>query len=257
LAAGVTCHRAHQGIPFGYSIGYLSLSFADDSQLVIDAPVRWFATLRREYQQVLLDDLASGDPSRRIVFYHVFPPHNPFIFDRDGRPSTFGNFYFVTLKRFDQTYAQYLNSVRVADRRLGVLVEGLKARGLYERSILIVTSDHGMRPHFARDARSKFEELAPWVTRVPLFIRAPGVQPGKLDQDYQHVDLTPTLLDLLDVELGTPSEGVSAFSDIRPRREKIFYFDPPTQRNAMTYDRAAAQWRWLLPHNPDDSPARS
>ncbi|MCI0445541.1 hypothetical protein L0152_20295, partial [bacterium] len=63
------------------------------------------------------------------------------------------------------------------------------------------------------------------VARIPLMIRMPGTKPSIYKEDFQLIDLLPTILDVL----GLPYEkakldGVSCFSSERPARDKIVSF---------------------------------
>jgi arylsulfatase A-like enzyme len=57
---------------------------------------------------------------------------------------------------------------------------------------------------------------------VPLVIRAPGLSSRASDVDYQHLDFGPTLTDVLGLPPPNDAEGVSAFSEERPQRDKVF-----------------------------------
>ncbi len=60
--------------------------------------------------------------------------------------------------------------------------------------------------------------------RVPLIIHAPSVDEHGvvLDVEYQHIDFGPTLADVLGLPMPTAGDGVSAFSEERPDRDKTF-----------------------------------
>lgn len=98
---------------------------------------------------------------------------------------------------------RYDNGVRYADQGLGALLRGLEQRGLLERTVLCVTSDHGEtlteRPGcwFTHDPYLYEETL-----RVPLLFRFPkkrfaGVRSRVLARG---IDVLPTLVDAAGVE---------------------------------------------------------
>ena len=77
------------------------------------------------------------------------------------------------------------------------MIEKLQAEGLWEDAVLVVTADHGARREFpTKDESIEVEAMTP---NVPLFIKAPGIGPQTPHLAYQHVDLAPTLLDILDL----------------------------------------------------------
>lgn len=96
----------------------------------------------------------------------------------------------------------YLAGLAEVDRQLGRLLDFLDARGLAERTTLIVTADHGEAfgehgKYF--HATTVYDELL----RVPLIVRVPGVPPGRRDEPVTLVDLAPTILD----GFGFPTPG--------------------------------------------------
>ncbi|HEX6273199.1 MAG TPA: sulfatase [Polyangiaceae bacterium] len=123
-------------------------------------------------------DAAKGEPA--FLFMHWLDPHAPY--DSQGTEGS---------KR-----DAYLREVEACDTRFGELRRALEQRGLWERVILILASDHGeaFGDHgIATHGNGLYESLL----RVPLFIRVPGVAPRKSDVPVSLIDLGPTLLDLL------------------------------------------------------------
>jgi arylsulfatase A-like enzyme len=88
----------------------------------------------------------------------------------------------------------YQGDATTADALLGDLMDMLRDKGLYEDTVIIVTSDHGenLGDHGLMDHHfGVFETLI----KVPLVIRAPGRMPGGLREDpVMLVDLFPTIL---------------------------------------------------------------
>jgi arylsulfatase A-like enzyme len=88
------------------------------------------------------------------------------------------------------------------DAQLGRLVEGLKARGEWERTLLIVMADHGDWPGLGLfdvwDPEARVPFLNPYITRVPLVMVWPGKIPQgrRIPQAVSLVDLLPTVLEL-------------------------------------------------------------
>jgi arylsulfatase A-like enzyme len=102
----------------------------------------------------------------------------------------------------DVCEALYTGGVRSADRWLGRLIDTLRRLHLYDRTILVVTSDHGeeFADHrrdrwYGQHGHSMYEELI----RVPLLIKLPGGYAGgtRVRTVVEAVDVMPTVLDLL------------------------------------------------------------
>jgi arylsulfatase A-like enzyme len=86
----------------------------------------------------------------------------------------------------------YDGAVAAADRSVGELIGALRARGLLERTVVVLLSDHG--EEFGEHGgllhgRTVYEE----VLRVPLLLRAPGVAPGVVEAPVDLCDVAPTL----------------------------------------------------------------
>jgi len=91
----------------------------------------------------------------------------------------------------------YRDKVRLFDGRLGGVLAALRERGLFESTIVVVTSDHG-----DMDAAHRLVFKGPFmydeVVRVPLVVRVPKAFGGKTGRSSSLVvlcDLAPTLLD--------------------------------------------------------------
>lgn len=96
-----------------------------------------------------------------------------------------------------QLASLYEAEIATNDRSFGVLLEGLKSRGLYDGSWVAVVADHGEEfyehQHF-RHGRALYAESL----HVPLILKAPGMKEGRrVREPVQHIDFLPTLLDAL------------------------------------------------------------
>lgn len=103
----------------------------------------------------------------------------------------------------------YHLEVRSVDRRLGMLLELLRHRGIAEDTLVVVTSDHGEgfgeHGHF-QHGNTLFEELL----RVPLVLAGPGVPEGlRVAVRVSQIDLMPTLRELLGVDCCQGAQGRS------------------------------------------------
>ncbi len=89
----------------------------------------------------------------------------------------------------------YREKVRVYDEQVGRVIGRLRETGLLNRSVVIVSADHGdMDTHHKLIFKGPF--LYDQMVRVPLLVRAPGGLARRV-RNYQavNVDITPTLLD--------------------------------------------------------------
>ncbi len=114
----------------------------------------------------------------------------------------------------------YLNVLHETDRQIGRMFEALRARGLADDTLVVVTGDHGEAfadPHQQRGhAWSVFEE----EVHVPLMFCNPRLFPeGKRAQTIGgHVDVNPTITDLLGIEANPEWQGHSLFDPVKSNR---------------------------------------
>ncbi len=105
--------------------------------------------------------------------------------------------------------AHYYQSIARIDQGIARLVEILKEAGLYDKTLIVFTADHGMA--FPGGKTTVFEG----GLRVPFVVRNPyekkrGV---KSEAMISHIDITPSLLDFaggLDKEQNRPKKWVDA-----------------------------------------------
>ncbi len=113
--------------------------------------------------------------------------------------------------------SQHRNALRYADDALGALLDGLAARGVLDDTLVVVTGDHGEafgeHPGNYGHTFQLFDENV----HVPLVIALPGCNTARrLSRVASHVDLAPTVLDLLDIAAPNGWEGASLL-DPTPR----------------------------------------
>ena len=120
---------------------------------------------------------------------------------------------------------QYLNALHYADESLGALVDGLRARRLYNHTIFVVFGDHGeafeQHPGNAGHTFFVYDENI----HVPLLIAVPGVTDQQLRSPgvASLIDVAPTVLDALGLPLSPQHQGSSL---LRPgRRMALFLTD--------------------------------
>jgi arylsulfatase A-like enzyme len=169
-----------------------------------------------------------------FVFAHFFDPHYDYVppvefdrFDPDYQGTLDGHDFMrnpalsepdlsgpglrkrvVDDRGLDHMRALYAGEMAWTDSEVGRLLARLDELGLRERTLVVVTADHGdefFEHGGLGHRRTLFEE----VTRVPLILRLPGTLPAgkRVDALASTLDLAPTMLDL--VGLDTPPEVVS------------------------------------------------
>ncbi|MFT5052838.1 MAG: N-sulfoglucosamine sulfohydrolase [Chlamydiales bacterium] len=137
----------------------------------------------------------------------------PTRYDIQNRPSRVFSADEITMPKFlpDTQLARkevtaYYNSVRRGDDSFGYVMQALKDTGVYENTLIIFFSDHGMPFPFAKTS------LYYHSTHTPLMVHWPGVTEGGAT-DGEHligtVDILPTLLEALGIENPAGLDGRS------------------------------------------------
>jgi arylsulfatase A-like enzyme len=109
--------------------------------------------------------------------------------------------------------AHYDAALRNTDALIGNLMVQMRQAGLLERTIVVVTADHGegFGEHGYFTHGPKLDDAA---VRVPLVIRLPAGFPGAkrgqvVDDLVRVVDVAPTVLDVLGIESPQPLDGAT------------------------------------------------
>ncbi len=136
-----------------------------------------------------------------VLLRGVYHDGSPYLSEEDRSPEELS-----TLRR--RAEVMYDAALSIADAFVADLVAALEESGRLERTILLITSDHGEelfdRGRFGH-GKTVYEELV----RVPLLIRVPGGARRRIAEVVSHVDLAPTVRSLLglDRDGAPPSDG--------------------------------------------------
>jgi arylsulfatase A-like enzyme len=120
--------------------------------------------------------------------------------------------------------ANYYGLVSQVDRSVGAILGELERLGLADDTIVVYTSDHGdmMGAHRLLAKTVMYEEAVrvPWLMRVPMLGRKQRVLRGR----YSHIDLAPTLLELLGAKSPTlPGRSLMpVLRQARPTARDVF-----------------------------------
>ncbi|MFG3602978.1 sulfatase-like hydrolase/transferase [Micromonospora chersina] len=183
--------------------------------------------------------LAGLRPAARptLHFLHLLMPHSPWAYLPSGAhyaaPEDLPNdgAGWVDLAR-----ARHLAQLGYTDRLIGETLRTLRATGLYDKALVLVTADHGVS--FRQDWQGRgldaINHAADQVAWVPMFVKEPGQRVGRVDdRNWMHVDLLPTIADETHVRIPWRMDGRSARQAPRERADKRFY-DRPGQPLTIT-----------------------
>ena len=129
----------------------------------------------------------------------------------------------IELQRFNSLYD---GEIAFTDYQIGKLLNLIKELRLDEKTIVIITSDHGEEfgDHgtWGKHAHTLYEELL----KVPLIIKIPGFMPSINAHQLSMIDIAPTILDLLGLQKPNQYKGISV-RDIKDNRPIYFELSDP------------------------------
>jgi len=193
----------------------------------------------------VLANLQSGRPARfrawmdridrgrrpALNFKHTLMPHVPWQYLPSGRAYRrkagdlvpgLSNQSYEDQGQLDVLLQRHFLQTGFADYELQQLWKRLKAKGLWDESLIVVAADHGVAFPHARQRRRLNRETAREIAPIPLFVKAPGQTKGKVDDAWvETIDILPTIFDVLNLDPRVKMDGRSAFSDEVQNRDEL------------------------------------
>lgn len=201
----------------------------DDAVAVTEGREGWYSP--EPLLRLLERWLQEQKGARFLCYVHFIPPHIPYVPPHDMRrlfrhkqPPGYqkekyrpGEWAFPLGREpayrplpLPQWINQYDANLRYGDWAVGEVERLLREGGIYEKTLLIVTADHGeaFGEHgFVFHDGSPYDEVA----HIPLLVRFPhGDRIGRVNALTQSIDVLPTLCDLFRIK--QPKKGVQGKS---------------------------------------------
>ena len=197
-----------------------------------------FDRLERRAEDVIAPALEWLEASSRQPFFlwvHLFDPHDPYT-----PPPPFSEEFR------DRPYD---GEIAYVDASLAKLFEKLKGLGLYDRSLIVLMSDHGEslgehqemhHGYFIYDATLK----------VPLILKFPGsrFRGARLTNNVRCVDVAPTILQQLSIPSPPSFQGESLLAMVAGKRAGV---DLPVYSESY-YPKIHFNWSPLFGYQPGD-----
>jgi len=161
-----------------------------------------------------------------FLWVDFFDPHEPwdppeymvrrYDGDYDGPPMihpNYGNSDAYTAEELRNLRAHYCAEAELVDRWIGRVLQKIDDLQLWDNSVVVFTTDHGMSiGEHSRTGKSNLTPadgrhwpLYPEIAHLPLMIAAPDLEGGReIDAIVQPPDILPTLLDLVGAEVEPP-----------------------------------------------------
>jgi len=183
------------------NVAYNSLgfdTFVSNHDYVLDEYVGWGLGDASFFRQSL-DRIDTTKPF--YGFFITLSSHFPFKYEY------FETYDFDVGKYEGQFLGYYLKAVHYADYALGRFIEELKARGLYEDTLLVIYGDHMAVPKDYSEQLMDFLGMEyndyNWakLQKVPCIIHYPGLENGKVFTiTGGEIDILPTVANLMDFD---------------------------------------------------------
>jgi hypothetical protein len=182
---------------------------------------------RTEFAHV--EDILEHPQTSRppMVFMHSTLPHGPprflpdghgYIANRGNYPGMKDNVWVGPQWLVDNGFERHVLQTMYTDRLVGVLLDELRARGIYDKAAIVLTADHGISFTTGQPRRRISAENINEISLVPFIVKLPGQQKGAIDnRPVFTVDALPTLAKAAGVKPPWKTDGMPV--DERPKTE--------------------------------------
>jgi len=138
--------------------------------------------------EMLSREAATAKDNRFFAYFHFMDPHAPYLPHEPG--PNWG----------DKPRDVYDQEVRFTDHWVGKLVDWALSQPWGKHTAVIISADHG-ESFGAHNLYKHGYDLWEDVIHVPLLVYAPGAQARRIETPRSHIDLAPTILDLIGVDV--------------------------------------------------------
>jgi len=162
-----------------------------------------------EISQEAIEWLDTHKHENNFMFLHYYDPHFTY-----APPEPFAS-KFKNVPRpehmslpFKQVFLDgYTNEIAYTDHCIGQVINKLKQLGLYDSTLIIITSDHGEMLGQHGEASHGYFIYQPAI-KVPLIVKTPGrTKSLRITHSVGIADIVPTVCALLNIEIPTPVQG--------------------------------------------------
>jgi arylsulfatase A-like enzyme len=165
--------------------------------------------------------LQNAPGTKFLLTAGFFETHRPYPRDR-YEPSDPGDVdipdYLPDTPEVRQDLADFYGSITVADAAVGQLLDTLESTGLDASTWVVFMTDHG--PALPR-AKSTLYDAGTGIATIIRPPRGRDIPAHRYDDLFSGVDLVPTLLGLLGVEIPGDIDGLSHASNLLQYRDEI------------------------------------
>jgi arylsulfatase len=191
--------------------------------------------------QAAIDWIRINEEQPFFIYMNLQNSHVPYVvptdFKRPFGPNKINfklGFGYFPPHKTQTVKDRYADSLAYVDFQLSKLVNYLKSQQLWEKTIFIITGDTG-QAFFEHGFASHASKLYNEVMQTPLIISAPSLIHKKDSRPAQHIDIPPSILDLLGLPPHPSFQGISLFTPQPPIRSRYLL------SQALAYQTAIVQ----------------
>ena len=178
-------------------------------------------------------DTTGSEKEPFFLYVHYMEPHKPLaaparyleMFSHAPPGHDFSDHDDPKILKLINSYDA---EIRYLDSQLAKLFGFFEKNGLLENAVVVISADHGEQIYEYGNRHNHGYTLHNLEVHVPLLMRIPGVPSASIETIVSTVDIHPTILDALDIEIDHPVQGVSLSSELSLRKQRGVY-------SGMTY----------------------
>ena len=169
-----------------------------------------------------------------FLFYHTYTVHDPYIppirfqnwIDKNNsnlytsveefisdvnksglnwRKQFWSDIDFSFQENVKQLVALYDGEVLYVDEQVGMIIDKLKELGLYDKTIIVFTADHG--EEFLEHDDFLHWKLYNEILHIPLIVRVPNIKQKIVNDNVGLIDLAPSILNFLNIDSFSQFQG--------------------------------------------------
>jgi arylsulfatase A-like enzyme len=233
-------------------------------KFLLDYFDRWLTPYTRadKLTDRAIEILRENRDKRLFLFLHYWDPHQPYVIHKNYSEKLKNLNYEKIYGESEKTISEILATkcsvlvqsalkdsargnndplelvrlydaeIAFLDAQIGRLIAALKKLKLFDKSLIVFTADHG--ESLIEHRYFTHEGLYQEILHIPLIFVGPGIPKGRRRSLSQIIDLTPTILDLLNIKAKTSFDGLSllpVFKKDREIRKFIFAHNNSPIRN--------------------------
>ncbi|MDP4921382.1 MAG: sulfatase-like hydrolase/transferase [Solirubrobacteraceae bacterium] len=190
----------------------------------------------------------SGEGRPPLYVFHMLLPHVPWRFSPEGdqyisdgsdAPGLNDQIWSDDRYPSDVALQRSMLQTEYSDKILGSFVKRMKEAGIWQRSLFIVTADHGVSYRPGGSRRPVTKQNLPELANTPLFVKLPGQSKGAVDTGFtQSIDIAPTVAQVTKTGDGLKFNGVPLGSENKKRVVAV--------RNGRAEKKITGDWNQMI-----------